>query len=201
MGEGDVSARTSVTWRPPRGAARRRPDFLLGSVAVLAASPLPGPGGSAAASSAPASAAPSDQGLPASQAPASAGLASEKPDADFPEAAEPSEKPEVETEDNSTDGALHAIDRLTAAGIKTTPDVFQKTAASSRRRWRRPCPRFRGRERQDAGSDPGNVPGRHGLGQISKNLHLSIGPGIGWIMGQGHGNGAAKAKPSKPAKP
>ena len=194
---------------PSQISIRVRPAALLavglvlslGSVAVLAASPLPGPGGSAAASSAPASAAPSDQGLPASQPPASAGLASGKPDADSSEAAEPSEKPDVETEDNATDGAVHAIDRLAAAGIKTTPDVFQKTAATVGVGGAVRVLAFA----NASGKTPDQIlamfQGGMGWGQISKNLHLSIGPGIGWIMGHGHGNGAAKAKPSKEAKP
>ena len=39
--------------------------------------------------------------------------------------------------------------------------------------------------------------GGKGWGQIKKDLSLSIGPGIGWIMGHGHGGGSTKG----PAKP
>jgi hypothetical protein len=37
-----------------------------------------------------------------------------------------------------------------------------------------------------------------GWGQIDHELNLSIGPGIGWIMGHGHGHGQGHDKNPKP---
>jgi hypothetical protein len=37
-----------------------------------------------------------------------------------------------------------------------------------------------------------------GWGRLARELHLSIGPGIGWIMGHGHANGHGNANPKSP---
>jgi hypothetical protein len=195
-----VPTRLSLGVRPPALLAVAL-ALSFGSVAVLAASPSPGPARSGAPVQAPLSATPSDQALPASQAAAPTTSASGEPAAKPSAAAKPAEKPDTETEHNSASDAAHAIDRLAAADIRTTPDVFQKIAATVGVGGAVRVLAFADASGQTPDQILAMFQGGLDWGQISKNLHLSIGPGIGWIMGQGHGNAEGHSKPEKPSKP
>ncbi len=91
------------------------------------------------------------------------------------------------------------VARLAAAGIVATPDQLKALAAQVG---------LGGAVRVLAFADAsGKTPAEivalfktgKGWGVIAKDLKLTIGPGIGWIMGNGHGksHAAGQGKPSK----
>jgi hypothetical protein len=158
--------------------------LALAAGTALASSPSPSPvqsartSPSAAAATAPASTA----GSPAraSEAPE----ASEKPEAsEAPEAAEAPDSPP------SAADVASIVGKLKAAGITTTAAAFQSLAAKVGVGGAVRTLAFA----QASGKTPAQIlalfQGGKGWGQIDHELGLSIGPGIGWIMGGGHGHG------------
>jgi hypothetical protein len=183
---------------------------------VLAADPSAPPSGSpdaSAAGSATTSASPGESALAsavASTAPAASEepteSESESPEAsETPEASEPAKSPEAaeapETEDGppSADEIARIVGRLQNAGIPATAaqvgDLAGKVGVGGAVR----VLAFA----QASGKTPAQIlalfEAGKGWGQIDHELNLSIGPGIGWIMGNGHGKGHDKhSKPQAP---
>ena len=161
--------------------------LTLGGALLVAATPAssgPPTSNNASASSQPAAAKQAGVSVPPS------GPASPKPP-----------KPEVDEEAVSaaleSAGAEHALARLKAAGIPTTAAAFAKVADQAG---------VGGAVRvfafaQASGKTPDEIvamfKGGLGWGRIAKMLDLSIGPGIGRIMGHGHGAGGAKKDKAK----
>lgn len=193
-----------------RGATALAALVLLTST-VLAADPSASPSGSpdAAASSTP-SAVPSRSpsasvGTPASPS-ASAGIpaaASTAPSAavqskesESPEASEAPEAAQAPEAPPSADEIARIVGRLNDAGINATAaqvtDLAGKVGVGGAVR----VFAFA----QASGKTPAQIMAMRqagkGWGQIKHELNLSIGPGIGWIMGNGHGQG--HNKPPKP---
>lgn len=161
------------------------PSRVIAAVAVLAlaagtalaSSPSPSPGESAGAS---------PSGGVASAAPLSthASAPSKAPEAsEAPEAAESPGSPPSAAE------VADIVGRLKAAGITTTAAAFQSLAAKVGVGGAVRTLAFA----QASGKTPAQIlamfQGGKGWGQIDHELGLSIGPGIGWIMGHGHGHG------------
>jgi hypothetical protein len=154
---------------------------------VVAASPSPSPAESAIASpSAPlASAQASSEADPSTLAPSKA---SEAPDAsETPDESEAPDKAETPDSPPTAAEAADFVSRLKAAGITTTPATFQALAAKVGVGGAVRTLAFA----QASGKTPAQilamVDAGKGWGQIDHELGLSIGPGIGWIMGHGHG--------------
>jgi len=174
---------------------------------VLAADPSALPSGSpdaSAAGSATTSASPGESALASPEA-STAPDASEEPKeseapeaSETPEASEPAEAPEAaeapETEDGppSADEIARIVGRLHDAGIPATAaqvgDLAGKVGVGGAVR----VLAFA----QASGKTPAQIlalfEAGKGWGQIDHELNLSIGPGIGWIMGNGHGKGHDK---------
>lgn len=118
--------------------------------------------------------------------------ASEGPEAsDAPEASEAPEAPEGSEGPPSADEIARIINRLKAAGITATASELTDLAAKVG---------VGGAVRVFAfahasGKTPAEIVAMFesgkGWGQIKKELNLSIGPGIGWIMGHGGGPDAS----------
>lgn len=83
------------------------------------------------------------------------------------------------------------VDRLKGAGIDTTSGEFSTLAEKHGVGGAVRILAFA----DASGKKPSEIAalfdGGKGWGQIRKELDLSIGPGIGWIMGGGHGQGKA----------
>jgi hypothetical protein len=181
---------------------------------VLAADPSTSPNGSpdaSAAGSATTSTSPSESAVASAEA-SPVPAASEKPKesepaeaSEAPEASEPHESPEAAeaqgTEDGppSADEIARIVGRLQDAGIPATAaqvgDLAGKVGVGGAVR----VLAFA----QASGKTPAQIlamfEGGKGWGQIDHELKLSIGPGIGWIMGNGHGKGHDKhPKPQVP---
>jgi len=115
---------------------------------------------------------------------------SEGPEAtDAPEASEAAEGPEGSEGPPSADEIARIVDRLKAAGITATASELTDLATKVG---------VGGAVRVFAfahasGKTPSEIVAMFesgkGWGQIKKELNLSIGPGIGWIMGHGGGGG------------
>ena len=108
-------------------------------------------------------------------------------------------------EDPEPSGAEHAVSRLVAAGIPTTLAAFTEIADQVGVGGAVRAFAFA----KESGKTPTEIvamfSGGMGWGQIAKTLDLSVGPGIGWIMGNGNAKpgkenrGAGKgSKPNKP---
>ncbi len=158
--------------------------LALAAGTALATSPSPSPGQSASAS--PSAAAPTTQASTA----ASPAEASDPPEAS--EAPEASDEPEAAEAPDSAPSAADVTDivgKLKAAGITTTAAAFQSLAAKVGVGGAVRTLAFA----QASGKTPAQIlamfQGGKGWGQIDHELGLSIGPGIGWIMGGGHGHG------------
>ena len=159
-------------------------------------------GGALVAAATPASSgAPTSNNASASSQPAAAKQAavsvspsdSASPKPRKPEVAE-DEEDEAAAAAGESSGADHALARLTAAGIPTSAAAFARVADQVG---------VGGAVRvfafaEASGKTPDEIvamfKGGLGWGRIATTLDLSIGPGIGWIMGQGHGAGGAKSK-------
>ena len=112
-----------------------------------------------------------------------------------PATSEPSETPDESNESDESDGPPSAdkvadiVGRLKAAGITATADQIQDLAAKVGVGGAVRVMAFA----QASGKTPAQIlamfESGKGWGQIDHELGLSIGPGIGWIMGHGHGNG------------
>jgi hypothetical protein len=194
--------------------------LLLAATAVLAASPSADPSASATASasttaSASPSASPSSSVSPSAPespaaapgaspsvpvSPAAAPSAGSKPKAsEQPEGAEAPEAPEAAEkagEDGdgppSADQVARIVAKLNDAGISATAAQVQDLAGKVG---------VGGAVRvfafaEASGKTPAQILAMRdagkGWGQIKHELNLSIGPGIGWIMGNGHGQGKEK---------
>ena len=166
--------------------------LALAGGTVLAASPSPSAGQAATASpsadlvSAEPSVSPEASEASPTHEASEAAEASEAPDAsDGPEAAE------TEGNDGPPTAAEAAdiVARLKAAGITTTDAAFLALAAQVGTGGAVRTLAFA----QASGKTPAQIVAMFedgmGWGQIDHQLGLSIGPGIGWIMGHGHGNG------------
>jgi len=160
--------------------------LALAAGTALASGPSPSPGESASASpsgglaSAEASAALNPQSLAPSKAPE----ASEAPEASkAPEAAETPESPPSAAE------AADIVGRLKTAGITTTAAAFQSLAAKVGVGGAVRALAFAKASGKTSAQILAMFQGGKGWGQIDHELGLSIGPGIGWIMGGGHGHG------------
>ena len=130
-----------------------------------------------------------------SLAPAAASKAPVKSEA--PKESEVPEKAEApETPDSPPTAAEVAdfVGRLKAAGISTTDAAFAALAAKVGVGGAVRTLAFA----KASGKTPDQIvamfQGGKGWGQIKHELALSIGPGIGWIMGGGHGQGNGAAK-------
>jgi hypothetical protein len=178
---------------------------------VLAADPSAPPSGSpdaSAAGSATTSASPGESALASAEA-SIAPAASEEPKesetpeaSEMPEASEPPEAAEApETEDGppAADEIARIVGKLQDAGIPATAaqvgDLAGKVGVGGAVR----VLAFA----QASGKTPAQIlalfEAGKGWGQIDHELNLSIGPGIGWIMGNGHGKGHDKhPKPQVP---
>ena len=169
--------------------------LLLVAGTTLAVGPSGAPSGSpdsSATASAPASTSTSPSVSPSSIAsPKSAATAPAKS-----EAPEKAEAPETETHDSdgppSADQVARIVGLLKDAGITATAaqvtDLAAKVGVGGA---------VRVLAFADAsGKTPAQILAMHdggkGWGQIDHELGLSIGPGLGWIMGHGHGQGHAK---------
>ena len=172
----------------------------LAATTVLAASPSPSastePSGSAPSASAAASAA-SSTGASAAAASAAAPSASPSVASAAPTA---TKAPAVkETEEADEDGPPSAeriaeiVAKLKAAGITTTASAFEALATKAGVGGAVRTLAFA----KASGKTPAQIlamfDGGKGWGQIRHELNLSIGPGIGWIMGGGHGHGKGNA--------
>jgi hypothetical protein len=171
---------------------------LIGALAgtVAAASPSPSGSPSPAASEEPsASAAPSQ--VPSASASVEPSVspspaASEEPK----ESAKPGKSPEAGEDEDSggpltAEAVAHFVERLKAAGITTTASAFKaladkvgaggavRTLAFAKASGKTPAQILAMRE------------SGMGWGRIVRELNLSIGPGIGWIMGHGGDNSKA----------
>lgn len=166
--------------------------LALAAGTALASSPSPSPAQSASTS--PSGALATGPASAASHSPE----ASEVPEAsDAPEASDQPDAPEAAGAPDSAPSAADIADivgKLKAAGISTTASAFGSLAAQVG---------VGGAVRTLAfahasGKTPAQIVamflGGKGWGQIDHELGLSIGPGIGWIMGGGHGQG----KPGSP---
>ena len=169
--------------------------LVLAAGGTLAASPSPSPeasAGSSASPSAGASSVVSSSPSPAPAATSKAPVKSEAPkESEVPEKAEPPETPD------SPPTAAEVADfvgRLKAAGISTTDAAFAALAAKVGVGGAVRTLAFA----KASGKTPDQIvamfQGGKGWGQIKHELALSIGPGIGWIMGGGHGQGNGAAK-------
>jgi hypothetical protein len=112
------------------------------------------------------------------------------------EAPEGSEAPDADESDGPPTAAEAAdiVARLKAAGITTTDSAFLALAAKVGTGGAVRTLAFA----NASGKTPAQIlamfEGGMGWGQIDHELGLSIGPGIGWIMGHGHGNGNGNGK-------
>jgi len=178
---------------------------------VLAADPSASPSGSpdaSAAGSATTSASPGESALASAEA-STAPAASEEPKesapaeaSETPGASEPTkaaEAPETGDGPPSADEIARIVGRLQDAGIPATAaqvgDLAGKVGVGGAVR----VLAFA----QASGKTPAQIlalfEAGKGWGQIDHELNLSIGPGIGWIMGNGHGKGHEKhPKPQGP---
>ena len=172
-----------VSSEPSAGSASSEPS------ASPEASEAPGASESAEPSAA--------EPLKESQAPdgSEAPEGSEAPDAseapEGSEAPDASEAPEAADESDGPPTAAEAADivaRLQAAGITTTSAELEALAAKVGTGGAVRTLAFA----NASGKTPAQIlalfEGGMGWGQIKHELGLSIGPGIGWIMGHGHGH-------------
>ena len=180
---------------PSRGVVAAIAILVLAAGTAMAASPSPDldpsadPSASAAASPSEAPATPSPTASPVAATPTPA------PASPSPEPAEASESPEAEESPEAPPTAAEAADvvaRLKAAGINTTTAAFQALAAKVGTGGAVRTLAFA----QASGRSTAQIlalrEGGMGWGKMKKELGLSIGPGIGWIMGGGHGKGHSK---------
>lgn len=165
--------------------------LIVGS--VMAASPSPTPSASTGASPTP--------------SPASAPQVKASPDRDAaetpepPETAEPPEPAEAETPGTppTADQIARVVAALKAAGITATTAQVQQLATKLGLGQAVRVLAFANASNKTASPKTPDAivamfEAGKGWGQIKKELSLSVGPGIGWIMGHGHG-GAPKANP------
>ena len=155
---------------------------------VMAASPSPSPAASPGAS------------------PASSPQAKESPERNAAESPKPSRTAEApEPADAETPGTPPTADQiagvvaaLNAAGITTTADQVKQLTTKLGLGEAVRVLAFANANASDKSTDAMDkstdaivtmFQGGKGWGQIKKELGLSIGPGIGWIMGHGHGGG------------
>lgn len=160
--------------------------LLLAAGTALAIGPSASPSASPESS---ASASPSAAAATAAPAATKAPEASEK--ADAPEAPEAAESPDSDGPP-SADELARIVGRLKDAGITATAAQLESLAGKVG---------VGGAVRVFAfahasGKTPVQIlamfQAGKGWGQIDHELGLSIGPGIGWIMGHGHGQGHGK---------
>src|SRR4029079_3805058 len=127
----------------------------------------------------------------------------EPAESESPEASEPPESPEAskspaaataeDADDNdgppSAEQIADVVGRLKAAGIPATAIEVQVLSGKVGLGGAVRVLAFS----QASGKTPGQILAMFtsgmGWGQIRHELNLSIGPGIGWIIGPGHGNG------------
>jgi hypothetical protein len=182
--------------------------LALAAGGTLAASPSPSPAesaGSSASPSADTSASPSAAASSVSNSPSLApAAASEAPvRSDTARESEPVEKDDpadkAETPDSPPSAAevTDIVGRLKAAGISTTDAAFAALAAKVGVGGAVRTLAFANASGKTPDQIVAMFQGGKGWGQIKHELKLSIGPGIGWIMGGGNGNGHAKGPKSK----
>ena len=166
--------------------------LVLAAGGTLAASPSPSPEASAGSSTSPsagasaASSSPSLAPAAASEAPVKSDTARESQPV---EKDEPAEKAETPDSPPTAAEVADFVGRLKAAGISTTDAAFASLAAKVGVGGAVRTLAFA----KASGKTPDQIvamfQGGKGWGQIKHELALSIGPGIGWIMGGGHGKG------------
>jgi hypothetical protein len=181
--------------------------LLFAATAVFAVDPSGSPSASATASAAAsasaepsgsAGASPSLSASPsASVSPATAPVATGAPKAsEKPEGSEAPEAAEKSDEDGnappSADQIARIVGKLKDVGITATAAQLQDLASMVGMGGAVRVFAFA----QASGKTPAQILAMHeagkGWGQIKHELNLSIGPGIGWIMGNGHGHGNGK---------
>ena len=172
----------------PSSSPSSSPDASAAASAATSTSPSAPAVASAEASTAPAASADTKQSEPpeASKAPE----ASEPPEAS--EAPEAAEAPDTEDGPPSAEEIARIVGRLTDAGIPATAAQVQDLAGKVGVGGAVRVLAFA----QASGKTPAQIVAMFqsgkGWGQIDHELKLSIGPGIGWIMGHGHGKGHDK---------
>jgi hypothetical protein len=178
---------------------------LLAAGTVFAVDPSISPLASPSASDQPSA---STQASPSSNSPAAskAPEKSESPEAsespEGSEAPEASESPEAseapELNESETAPSAAELDRLVGllkdAGITTTAQVLKDLAAKVGVGGAVRTVAFAKYANKTPAAILAMFQGGMGWGKISHTLNLSIGPGIGWIMGNGHGNGNGNGK-------
>jgi hypothetical protein len=167
------------TWAP----AARRSAIALAIVFLLAGTTF------AAASSSPTS-------NPAAGAagqlndPTEAPEASDTPDpSETPEANEAPEAKDASEAAPSADELARIVDKLQAAGITATAGGISDLAAKVGVGGAIRVLAFAHASGKSTAQILTMFDAGNGWGVIARELKLSIGPGIGWIMGNGHGNG------------
>ena len=146
---------------------------------VMAASPSPSPAASPGAS------------------PSSSPQAKESPERNAAKSPKPSRTAETpEPADAETPGTPPTADQiagvvaaLNAAGIITTADQVKQLTTKLGLGEAVRVLAFANASNKSTDAIVTMFQGGKGWGQIKKELGLSIGPGIGWIMGHGHGGG------------
>jgi predicted lipid-binding transport protein (Tim44 family) len=154
---------------------------------VMAASPSPSPLVSTRTSPDP-----SQAGSQAKESPKHAVTESPEPS----ETAEPAEPADVETPGTppTADQVARVVAALKAAGIAATADQVGQLMTQLGQGQAVRVLAFANAAHQSPDAILKMFQSGKGWGQIKKDLSLSIGPGIGWIMGHGHGGGP-KANP------
>jgi hypothetical protein len=182
-----------------RSAAERGLIALVGLLLLASTALAVGPSGSPDASAQASASAEASESTPsaasASLAPSSSPSVASTP---APSKQPKSASPETAETDEDSDGPPSAekiadiVGRLTAAGVPATTLQVQVLSTKVG---------IGGAVRvlafaQASGKTPAQIlamfDAGKGWGQIDHELGLSIGPGIGWIMGHGHGHGHGK---------
>jgi hypothetical protein len=173
---------------------------IAGTALAVDPSASPSSSPSASASEVPSAAAPSASGTTdSSEAPSTAGpsivATPAAPSASAPAPQVKESEPEDETDGPpSADKIADVVGRLKGAGIPATAAQVQELSGKVGLGGAVRVLAFS----QASGKTPAQILAMFtsgmGWGRISRELNLSIGPGIGWIMGHGQGNGHGKDK-------
>jgi len=188
-----VTIRSNAT----RGAAAVAALILLAGT-VLAADPSASPSASMATASASAGSSASPGASPVASAGTAPTASEQARESEPPDESEP---PEAAEAPDTTDGPPSAaqitqiVGLLKGAGITATAAQVEQLAAAVGLGGAVRVLAFA----QASGKTPAQIlalfQSGKGWGEIDHELGLTIGPGIGWIMGQGHGKGHANPKP------
>jgi len=135
-------------------------------------------------------------------APAEKAEANKTPEAD--ETPEPNETPEAKDAPEaapSADELASIVDKLRAAGITATASDISALAAKVGVGGAVRVLAFAHASGKTTDQILAMFDAGQGWGVIARDLNLSIGPGIGWIMGNGHGNGHGQGQNKIKARP